>query len=251
MEKDAHKRAVDELQKVKEYVAELEAKLRIYEVGAGFAGKQVKRLGMFDDQVEQIEEPIEEGSGEVEGNGVGGLGCANVGLGVEAQTTTLPQPAPLQRQEEEEGKGKTVGNEGGTHELSSNDDGSYIREMREAVQVSASASSNVTPLREVKHGGRRPSNVGTRVKSKPRTRKALVLQVSPYTNPLHRRMGLQRVRRRETVMLSKGAHCGIQLGRKVRSVKDVVSGGGPPLTAAAVTQMNPIQVRVMLEKQML
>ena len=182
-EKDAHTRAVDELQKLKEYVAELEAKLRTYEVGAEFAGEQVKRFGMFDDKVEQIEEPIEDGSGEVQGDGVGGVACANVGLGVEAQTTAVPQLAPLQRQEEEEGEGKTAGNEGGSHEPSSNDDGPYVREITEAVQVAASASSNVTPLREPKHGGRRSSNVGTRVKSKPRTRKASVLQVSPYTNP--------------------------------------------------------------------
>jgi len=106
-------------------------------VGAEFAGEEVKPLGMFDDQVECMEEPIEEGSGEVQRDGVRGLGCAQVGVGVEAQSTTVPQPAPVQRQEEDEGNAKTVGNEGGSHEPSSNDEGPCIREIREAVQVSA------------------------------------------------------------------------------------------------------------------
>ena len=53
------------------------------------------------------------------------------------------------------------------------------------------------------------------------------------------------------MMRSRGAHSGIQLGRKVCSVKDVFSGGRPPVTAAGVTQKNPLQVRVLLENQML
>ena len=81
----------------------------------------MKQLGMFDDQVECMEDPIKEGSGEGEGDGVRGVECATVGVGVEALSTTVPQPAPVQRKEEEEGNAETVRNDGGSHERSSED----------------------------------------------------------------------------------------------------------------------------------
>jgi len=65
-------------------------------VGAEFEGQEVKRLGMFDDQVECMEDRVKEGSGEGEGDGVRGVECATVGVGVEAQSTTVPQPATVQ-----------------------------------------------------------------------------------------------------------------------------------------------------------
>ena len=61
-------------------------------------------------------------------------------------------------------------------------------------------------MRVVNDGDRRASNLATWVKSKPRMCKASVLRVSPYTNPLHRRMGRQRAQRRATVMRNRGAH---------------------------------------------
>ena len=70
-----------------------------------------------------------------------------------------------QWQEEEEGNAETVQNDRASHEPSTEDVEPCIRENREDVQVSASVSSNVTPMREVNDGGRRASNIVTREKS--------------------------------------------------------------------------------------
>jgi len=50
-----------------------------------------------------------------------------------------------------------------------------------------------------KKGRRRASNIVTRMKFKPRLRKASTARASPYTNPLHGRKGPNRARRCLTV----------------------------------------------------
>jgi len=91
LEKEAHRRTVDELEKLKEHVAQLEAKARSYEVGVECDGEGAKRFGMLNDKVECMDDPMKEGIGEGEGGGVRGVACAEIEVGVEAESRTVPK----------------------------------------------------------------------------------------------------------------------------------------------------------------
>jgi len=88
----------------------------------------------------------------------------------------------VEREEEEEGNAETVRSDAPSHEPSREDVEPYSGQNMEDEQ--GSACSGVTPMRMVNDGDRRASNVVTRMKTKPRMRKASVLRVSPYTNLL-------------------------------------------------------------------
>ena len=92
MEKEAHRRTVEELEKLKEKVAELEAKARSYEVGAECDGEGVNRFGMLDDKVECTDDAMKEGIGEGEGGQTKAVACAEAEDVVEAESRTLPGP---------------------------------------------------------------------------------------------------------------------------------------------------------------
>ena len=196
LEKEAHRRTMDALEKLKEHVAQLEAKARSYEVGAECEGEGAKRFGMLDDKVDCKDDRMKQGIGEGEGGGVGAVASAEDEVGVEAESRTVPQLATVEREGEEEGNAETVRSHAPSHEPSS-------RNNRE--HESQPACSGVTPMRMVNDGDRRASNVVTRMKIKPCMRKPSVLRVSPYTNPLLRRMGRHKPQRWATVMRGRSS----------------------------------------------
>ena len=50
MEKEVHRRTGDELKRLKEHVAELQAKQTSYEIGKEYKGEGVEVKGMFDEK---------------------------------------------------------------------------------------------------------------------------------------------------------------------------------------------------------
>jgi len=242
LEKEAHRRTKDELEKLKAHVAQLEAKASTYAVGAECEGEGPKRFGMVDKKVDYNDDPMNEGVREGEGRGVRGGACVEDEVSVQAETGTVPERATVEGQGEEEGNAGTVRSRAPSPEPS-------IGKNRE--HESQPPCSGVTPMHTLNDGDRRASNVVTRMKTKPRTRKPSVLRVSPYTNPLLRRMGRHKPQRSATVMRGRGSRFGFKYGRKVRTENELVSGSRSPETGPesgpTVTQRDESVVSVFSE----
>ena len=243
LEKEAHRRTMEELQKLQEKVAKLEAKARNYEVGAQCDGDGETRFQTLEEMVECKDDAMNEDIGDGEGGQTKVVACAEDA--VEAESRTLPEPGALEGEDEDEANRETARSEGCSQQASGEDVEPSSAQNKEDIQ--GSASSSVSAMRMVNEGGRRASTVVTRMKSRPRARKASALQVSPYTNPLTRRMGRHRGQMKGSVTRGRGVRFGMTYRRKVSTDNEMVSGRGPPVTEATVTKTKETEVSALLE----
>ncbi|KAJ8437549.1 hypothetical protein Cgig2_017902 [Carnegiea gigantea] len=188
-EKVAHESTKNELQMLREQVANLEGRLVTNRKGEG-DGQDVSSGTAVG-----AEEGVGGDGGPTPGDISIAAGVMDTVRGVGQQPVSRNEravyrvPGGVDRNEE---VGRDLGREDGDSGMGLS--GSGVDD-REAVHVSAADAC--TPGVSVKHGSDRASNIVTRMKRKPQMRKASALRGSPYSDPLRGRRGTKTAHRRE------------------------------------------------------